>query len=73
MRTTAYASGVRGLHRRRQTRGLQVLTLRRLPTSEFAKRKFSELSKDPGSASPAQRASVQRTKMDVSTLHHGSV
>ena len=35
MRMTACASGVRGVHRRRQTRGPQVRTLRRLPTSEF--------------------------------------
>ena len=73
MRMTVYASGVRRLRSQRQTRGPQVRTLRRLPMSEFAMWKFSELSKDPGSASPAQRATVQRTKMEVSTLHPGSV
>ena len=35
MRTTAYASGARRLRSQRQTRGHQVRTLRRLPTSEF--------------------------------------
>ena len=51
MRMTASANGVRGLHSQRQTRGLRYEHVRRLPTSEFAMRKFSELSKDPGSAS----------------------
>ena len=50
MRTIACASGVRGLHSRRQTRGPQARTLRPLPTSDTS-RKFGELSKDPGSAS----------------------
>ena len=71
MRMTACASGVRGLHSRRQTRGPQVLTLRRLPTSEFAKRKFSELSKDPGSASRLSEPQFSELKMKVSD-HHGS-
>ena len=35
MRTIAYASGVRGRHSRRQTRGHQVRTHRPLPTSEL--------------------------------------
>ena len=71
MRTTAYASGVRRLHRRRQTRGLQVLTLRRLPMSEFAKRKFSELSRDPGPASRLNEPQFSELKTKVSD-HHGS-
>ena len=71
MRMTAYASGVRTPHRRRQTRGLQVLTLRRLPMSDFAKRKFSELSKDPGSASRLNEPQFSELKTKVSD-HHGS-
>ena len=71
MSMTACASGVRGLHRRRQTRGPQVLTLRRLPMSEFAKRKFRELSKDPGSASRLSEPQFSELKMKVSD-HHGS-